>query len=112
MEKTVAERRFLRRPSWWIGVVIASVVASVVSLWIADRGIPVSQVAETVRGPRLQTLGLVVTGPPSGPDKGDAQICVINAWLRANVPHSPYLPENGWNDERGYRCPDEPDGSL
>lgn len=44
------------------------------------------------------------------PTKGNAQICVINAWLRANDPTSPYLPENGWtNDPAGYRCPDEPE---
>lgn len=43
------------------------------------------------------------------PDKGDAQICVIDAWLRSNAPDSPYLPEHGWYNGNGYRCPDQPE---
>lgn len=52
-------------------------------------------------------IGMAFNGRPS---KGDAQICIINAWLRAHYPTSVYLPENGWReDPPGYHCPDEPE---
>jgi hypothetical protein len=56
----------------------------------------------------LAGLWLIAAPVAAEPDKGDAQICVINAWLRQHYPASKYLPENGWNDFRGFRCPDEP----
>lgn len=70
----------------------------------------ISTVLLMAQGPNNGGSVIAYWGAGGRPNKGDAQVCIINAWMRAHDPDSIFLPENGWKyDPPGYRCPDEPE---